>query len=55
MGIPTEPPTTRNYTMKSLVAKVEGKELNKPEVVYEFTGGAKKVSTDRTNKGIYER
>lgn len=52
---PTEPPKTRQYTLGGLVARIEGKELNKPEVVYEFTGGAKKVSTDRTEKGIYKR
>ena len=48
-------PVTRNYTLKELVARVEGKELNKPEVVYEFSNGVRKVSTDRTEKGFYRR
>lgn len=26
----------------------------KPDVVYEFSNGEKKVSTDRTDSGIYE-
>lgn len=55
MGIPTEQPKTRQYTIGGLVSRVEGSEKNKPEVVYEFSNGAKKLSTDRTSKGIYER
>lgn len=29
------------------------KEMDVPEVVYEFSNGTKKMSTDRTNSGIY--
>lgn len=32
-----------------------GQEWGVPEIVYEFTGGAKKESTDMTQGGIYRR
>jgi len=53
--IPTEPPTFREYTIGGLVAKLEGKEQRKPQVCYEFSGGAKKYDTDQTSSGIYEK
>jgi len=30
-------------------------DMEKPEVVYQFSNGVKKISTDRTTKGIYRR
>lgn len=29
-------------------------EMEKPEVVYKFSNGKEKISTDRTDSGVYE-
>ena len=49
------PPKFREYSIGQLVRELEGKNLNKPEVCYEFSSGEKKVDTDRTSSGVYER
>ena len=47
-------PTFSSRTMKELAQQAEGKDWNKPEVVYEFSNGRKFESTDNTDSGIYE-
>ena len=49
----TPPPITREYTVGQLVNELEKEERNKPDIVYVFSNGTVKVSTDRTNSGIY--
>lgn len=46
-----------HFTSTTLRAKVAQKdpEFNKPEVVYRFSNGKEKTSTDRTESGIYRR
>lgn len=41
--------------MAQLVREQEGKNMNKPEVCYEFSDGNKKLDTDRTESGVYRR
>lgn len=43
----------RHIELVTIVRKIEGKNLRKPEVVYRFSNGRKFTSTDRTNHGIY--
>lgn len=51
----TPKPKYRTYTQGGLVRALEAEEFSKPQVCYEFSSGEKKVETDRTNNGIYER
>ena len=51
----TPKPKFRKYSIAQIVRELEGKNMNKPEVCYEFSDGSKKVDTDRTNSGVYER
>ena len=46
-----------HFTTLNLRAEVIKKdpEFNKPEVVYRFSNGKEKTSTDRTESGIYKR
>ena len=55
MAKDTPKPKFREYPFGSLVNLLEGKERNKPEVCYIFSNGVKKVETDRTSAGIYEK
>lgn len=45
-------PHFTQITLRSLVAKKDP-DFNKPEVVYRFSNGREKTSTDRTQSGIY--
>lgn len=45
----------RDLSWKELVQKAWGKDWNKPEKAYEFSGGREFESTDRTESGIYKR
>ena len=47
-------PITREYTIGQLVNELEKEDRNKPEIVYVFSNGTVKYSTDRTASGIYE-
>lgn len=51
----TPKPKFRVYTIGGLVRQLEAEEFNKPQVVYEFSSGEKKVDTDRTENGYYRR
>jgi len=44
--------TTTDMKAKCLKADPE---LEKPEVVYRFSNGSQKTSTDRTQSGVYKR
>lgn len=50
----TPAPITREYTIGQLVNELEKEDRNKPEIVYVFSNGTVKYSTDRTSSGIYE-
>lgn len=52
---PPPKPKFRYYSIAQLVREHEGKNMNKPEVCYEFSDGSKKVDTDRTESGVYKR
>lgn len=55
MADPTQPPpSTRVENWGAICDKLD-KDMDKPEVVYEFSNGNKKTSTDRTTNGIYKR
>ena len=55
MADPTQPkPTFRTDDQKSRCLKADPL-LEKPEVVYKFSNGAQKTSTDRTESGVYKR
>jgi hypothetical protein len=43
----------RDLKWDELVRKAWGKDWNKPDVAYEFSGGRTFESTDRTDSGIY--
>lgn len=45
------------FTQTNLRAEVTKKDpdFNKPEVVYRFSNGKEKTSTDRTTSGIYRQ
>lgn len=45
---------TRQFTIKEMADRADGKDRNKPEVVYEFSNGRKFESTDATESGIYK-
>lgn len=47
-------PHTRTINWRALVQKHDP-DFNKPEVVYKWSNGKKKKSTDRTTSGIYRR
>ncbi len=51
-GASQPPPTLRKEDWNAIVRKHD-KEFDKPEVVYRFSNDAEKISTDRTNSGIY--
>ena len=55
MSNTTPKPVFRTYSIGGLVRKLEGEEFNKPQVVYEFSDGSKKMDTDRTENGYYRR
>lgn len=55
MSVPTNKPTTRDYSLAALVSKAEGKNLNAPDPAYQFSNGKVKLSTDRTENGFYKR
>ena len=44
---------TRNLSWKEICQKAWGKDWNKPETVYEFSGGKTFETTDRGETGIY--
>ncbi len=54
MGASQPPPSQRIEDWGAIVRKHD-KEFNKPEVVYRFSNGVKKTSTDRTESGVYKR
>ena len=47
-------PSNRVETWKGIVDKHD-KTVNVPEVVYVFSNGVEKTSTDRTESGVYRR
>ena len=47
-------PHFTQINLRALVAKKDP-EFNKPEVVYKWSNGVEKKSTDRTESGIYRR
>jgi hypothetical protein len=47
-------PKFRTDDQRSRVLKLDPL-FEKPEVVYRFSNGAEKVSTDRTQSGVYRR
>lgn len=51
----TPKPKFREYSIGQLTRELEGKNMNKPEVCYEFSNGNEKVDTDRTDSGVYEK
>ncbi len=54
MTTPTMPVVQfRTLSLAELARKAWGKEWNKPDVAYEFTGNRKFESTDSRESGIY--
>lgn len=49
------PPSFRTVAFSEMCRAAWGQEWGIPEIVYEFSGGAKKESTDMTQGGIYRR
>ena len=49
------PVTTRTVDYKRLIQHQNGKDHQKPEVVYQFSNGRKFDSTDKAESGIYRR
>lgn len=49
------PVTTRTVDYKRLIQDQNGKDHQKPEVVYQFSNGRKFDSTDKAESGIYRR
>lgn len=47
-------PTFRNTDLLALCNKVD-KDMEKPEIVYEFSNGRKFESSDRSETGVYTR
>jgi len=45
--------TTRSFSLMAMVIEAWGEEWSKRDISYEFSSGAKKESTDTTNKGFY--
>ena len=45
--------STRTYDWRSMVIDNWGEEWKKRDIVYEFSNGEKRQSTDATNTGIY--
>jgi len=54
MAASQPPPSTIKEDWNAICRKLD-KEMDKPEVVYEFSNSQKKLSTDRTEKGLYKR
>ena len=55
MADPSQPkPTNRVTDWNAMCRKVDS-EMDKPEVVYKFSNGKEKTSTDRTESGVYKR
>jgi len=48
MGVPTDAPVTKTMDWEALVREAWGDDWHEKEVVYEFSGGAKRKSTDET-------
>jgi hypothetical protein len=54
-GDPTQPaPNTRVTDWNAMCRKVDA-DMDKQEVVYRFSNGKQKLSTDRTESGVYRR
>lgn len=51
---PEKPPHTQVTDWSALCHKHDPN-MEKPEVVYKFSGGIEKKSTDRTESGVYRR
>lgn len=54
MAIPERPPHTQVDDWRAKCFKVDP-DMEKPEVVYKFSNGKEKTSTDRTETGVYRR
>lgn len=55
MADPSQPPPTTRVTDWAALCRAADKKLDEPEVVYRFSNGAEKKSTDRTESGVYRR
>ena len=51
---PEKPPHTKVTDWNAICHKADS-EMEKPEVVYKFSNGKEKKSTDRTESGVYRR
>lgn len=49
------PPPTTTVTDLNAICRKADPDMDKPEVVYEFSNKNKKLSTDRTESGVYKR
>lgn len=52
--MPENKPNTIVEDMRAICHQLDS-EMEKPEVVYKFSNAKQKVSTDRTEEGIYRR
>lgn len=55
MADPSQPPPTTRVTDWNAMCRKVDADMDKPEVVYKFSNGKEKLSTDRTESGVYRR
>lgn len=55
MADPSQPPPTTVVTDWNAMCRKVDPDMDKPEVVYKWSNGKEKLSTDCTETGVYRR